>query len=368
MIQSRVLLAALASPFFLLAGCSESEPLRSYSVPAEARPVIRQIEGAIVLVDDNAWFFKVEGTPEIVERHRSELPGFLKSLEFGGENEDEKELAYELPAGWQILSTNRGSSGAVGEGPFAEIKLAANRPLPKLVITRLHFRVPEAEEERGPGEAKYILDNVNRWRRQVALPSLEASELGLPGEAFQTKTGQEGLLFSMVGQAEAAGRRPPAQRMFDFDAENYELPAGWTAAPNDQFSKLAFTTGADDSIRITVTPLAGGGENALLARNSNIERWQDQLGLAERPEGSVSEPQEVDGHTTYVVNLASTESVQESNGQLSAGPVRIVGAIIAAEGSLWVIRMKGPDLPVQEELPNFHVFLKSTKFKPLPRR
>ncbi|MDA7978694.1 MAG: hypothetical protein MPJ50_07985 [Pirellulales bacterium] len=375
MFQSRVLIAVLAGLFFLPTGCAEPEPLRTYSVPVEAGPIIRQMEAAIVLVDDKAWFFKVMGVPEVVAQHRADLLVFLQSLEFG----DEEPLNYQLPAGWQVIppdpqvSTNPHSSTPPGMRPFAEIALATNSehaaapPPLKLVITRLDFSVPEAQEERKASQASYTLQNVNRWRRQVALPPLEAGDSGLQGESFQTKTGQDGNLYSMVGQVEAAGRRPPALKEFDVDTDNIKTPSGWTQAPNDQFSKLAFTTGDNSSIRITVTPVSGSADRTQVVQ-SNFGRWLGQLGLSDFPEGAFSEPQEVDGHATFVVNVASTGPVPQPNGELSAGPVRIVGAIIFAEGSIWTIRMKGPALPVQEEVSNFNVFLNSTKFKPLPRR
>lgn len=359
------LLVLLAGFLLCVSGCQDHTPVRTYTVEAEPSPRVLQIEAALVVVDDDAWFFKADGSPELIQPHREEMIAFLQSVQFGGD----KGMDYDLPEDWLLVSQDPNSTGAPGSMAFAEIAMSKSQLTPKLVITRLALNFASESEHRQADEDAYVLQNVNRWRRQVALPPLAGAAVGLPGESFQTRDGQAGLLFSMVGQFDPASRQPPAPAQFTFDTENFELPAGWSEAENDQFSKAAFDAGS--GIRVTVTPVGGTGDTFQMI-SSNIERWQRQLGLppAESAEeaAEVTSRREVDGHVTIVVNLSSTGPTIDASGTESQGPTSIVGALVVADGSLWAFKMKGPATAVQAKLPDFNRFLDSVKIKPDPRK
>ncbi len=365
MLTRSLLVWFAAGSILLVAGCEDHTPVRTYSVPAEEnRATVNRIEAAVVIAGDNAWFFKAEGDPSLVEPHHDDIAEFLRTLSFG----EEEPLTYELPESWEVISENKESTGAPGELPFTTLTLKKGRPQPRLVITRLPVQFGDDEADTQQARDEYVLQNLNRWRRQVALRPETYSELGLPGEAFQTASGESGMLFSMVGQVDRAGRVPAAPAQFAFDPDNSPVPAGWTEAENDEFSLVRYVSGA--GVEITVTPIAGGGD-VFETISGNVSRWMDQLELD--PTGTAEEMaemtsrREVDGHITIVVNITSKDRITNRDGTKSPGRVSIVGALIIAEGSLWSVRMKGPAQAVQKQITTFNSFLDTAKMKPDPR-
>ncbi len=356
---------AWLSLFLLLpmVGCGDHEPVTTYTVKSEPGPVVQQIEAAVVFADNQAWVFKLAGDPEIVSTQHDKLMQFLGSVGFS----EEQQLTYDLPTGWRVVPKSNVPSGP-GSETIAEIEVT-NRPQPKLVISKFPTEFSAADGEFEQAQQRYLLDNVNRWRRQVALPRLETNSLESAGEVFITGTGQTGHLFSMTGQLEPAGRQPPQSRFFDLDVENYESPEGWTLVENTQFSKLHFVAGPERNIDISVTDLSMAGGNSLFQTVlSNVSRWSTQLALPQFDPAmlpSISEPTQVDGHQGLVVNLVSDGPVPSES---HTEKVRILGVVILAEGSVWTVRMKGPADLVQVQRGKMDQFLESLKFKAIPRQ
>ena len=136
---------------------------------------------------------------------------------------------------------------------------------------------------------KFVLDNINRWRGQVGLQPIAASELASTTESF--KVGEyEATFVSLVGTgpggmsapfAPFAGvggggattpraggdKRPPGSDIA------YEAPPEWKPGTPNQFSLAAFTVSEGEQ-KVNITISSAGGD--LL---TNVNRWRGQVKL-----------------------------------------------------------------------------------------
>jgi len=111
---------------------------------------------ALVLQADRAWFFKTMGPESPLGEHADAFRSLVKSLRFA-----DGKPQWTLPDGWR----QKGESGM----RFATLEFgSADNPLELTVIP---LPIP-------PGDrSAYVLSNVNRWRQQVNLMPIAASEL-----------------------------------------------------------------------------------------------------------------------------------------------------------------------------------------------
>jgi hypothetical protein len=183
---------------FACAGCDQTEAIRHYRVPkslaadspkvpkaaapkaaapkaAESPPVASQsaaskpsqnagpqrMLAALVLQAERAWFFKAMGPEAPLGEHADAFRALVKSVRFA-----DGKPQWNLPEGWR----QKGESGM----RFATLEFgSADSPLELTVIP---LPIP-------PGDrSAYVLSNVNRWRQQVNLSPIAASELDQQSE------------------------------------------------------------------------------------------------------------------------------------------------------------------------------------------
>ena len=166
------------------AGCGRDATVRKYSVP---KPPHRML-GAMVLHGGEAWFFKLSGAREQVDRELAPFQTFLKSLKFA-EGKTEAP-AWQLPEGWKQLPGN--------EQRFATIKLGGGEDALELSVTKLPAPSGDA--------TNYKLSNINRWRQQLRLGPLMKDELEGASEVVKSEAGQEITLVNYVGTMSAPRR------------------------------------------------------------------------------------------------------------------------------------------------------------------
>jgi hypothetical protein len=173
---------------FACTGCDQTEAIRHYRVPKSlaveapkvpvaaapdsaappptaSKPVAskpsqsvgpQRMLAALVLQAERAWFFKTMGPESPLGEHADAFRSLVKSLRFAAGKPQ-----WKLPDGWR----QKGESGM----RFATLEFgSADRPLELTVIP---LPIP-------PGDrSAYVLSNVNRWRQQVNLAPIAASEL-----------------------------------------------------------------------------------------------------------------------------------------------------------------------------------------------
>ena len=177
---------------WMCAGCGQTEAIRHYRVPKEtvteksasggreatapatapptapatastAAPASEQrMLAAIVLRADTAWFFKATGPDAPVAGQASAFRALLRSVRFV----DEKPQ-WTLPEGWRQKAGSRTRFATLAFGP-------EDAPV-ELTVTRFEvFGDPAA----------FVSSNVNRWRKQMQLPPIEAGEFDKQSEKF----------------------------------------------------------------------------------------------------------------------------------------------------------------------------------------
>lgn len=186
-------------------GCDQTEEIRHYRVPksvaiespqlpsaempqpAASKPAAskaaqavgpQRMLAALVLQADRAWFFKTMAPPTSLDEHAESFRKLVKSLRFA-----DGKPQWDLPVGW----TQKGESGM----RFATLVFgASDKPLELTVIP---LPIP-------PGDrAAYVLSNVNRWRQQVNLPPIAASELDGQSEQLELNGGSA-ILVDLHGK------------------------------------------------------------------------------------------------------------------------------------------------------------------------
>lgn len=174
------------------AGCDQTEEIRQYQVakPAEqaeqpAAPVsessIAQIAppeahqgvadageqrmlAAMILQAEQAWFFKTVGPKSRLESQVDAFRGLLESVHFA-----EGKPQWKLPQNWREKAGSGMRFATLEFGPEEEPVEVTVIPLP----------IPPGDRE------AYVLSNLNRWRQQLNLPPLAATELDQQSERIE---------------------------------------------------------------------------------------------------------------------------------------------------------------------------------------
>lgn len=379
---ARQTLRCLLAASLVVVGCRRVEPIVEYTVetvesvdvtpaggpPAEAKP--SQTIGAMLAVDGMGWFFKLTGDPKLVAPQREAFVEFVKGLTFAS-----GEPKWTLPAGW----TARPASGL----RFATIEVSTNTGSP-LELTVIPLPQGDATPE------EFVLSNVNRWRDQVGLPSLDAAELAKETETFKVgdfdctlvdvvgtsqgggmggapfapfASGSAGSGGESSTQGPAPGDQPisPAPSGTEPGAGGgltYDKPAGWTAGQQNQFSKLAFNVASgDQTAQITVTELGPAAGDV----TANVNRWRGQVGLdptTEIPESALI-PITTLGTEGKLVLLIGPEPP----GPGSLGRKAMLGVIAPTPDRVWFVKLMGDHDLVLKERDNFETFTKSLQTK-----
>jgi hypothetical protein len=139
----------------------------------ELKGAERSILAAIIPVDGETWFFKLDSPTIALETARPGFMDFLKSTEIGSAAQAVPPVIdLRPPAGWQKL-----------------------KPTPPRFAT---YRIPATGPEGIdgdvsvvplPGEGGTNLENINLWRAQLRIPALEKEDDPALGETTQSPNG-----------------------------------------------------------------------------------------------------------------------------------------------------------------------------------
>lgn len=342
------------------AGCARQEGVARYSVP-KPKPVTTptptqlggattggmpqvagdRMFGAIVLRGDKAWFFKAVAARDAIAPHAEKLLDFVKSVRF----ETDGTPKWTLPEGWQ---EQPGSALR-----FATIVLGGTTPV-ELTVTVL----PKTEADEA-----YILANVNRWRGQLGLGSIEAAQLATQSIQVPIADGQVATVVVLAAEAPAGGGAsiPPSATPSapgQAFALKYETPKGWTDQGARSGRKASFAVAEGDrSLDIAVTSFPAAA--AQIANPiSNINRWRRQIGLGEAtPEQVAEEAKEVRvaGHRGVYIEMFAPSAEKAERATLAA--------MFRAGDDVWFVKLTGDGALAQREREAFRTFLDSIRLE-----
>ena len=142
---------------------------------------------AIVPHEAQAWFFKLTGPVEAVAATGEPFRKFVQSIHFDGEKP-----AYDPPAEWQ----------AEGGNAFRYETFRVPSAAGPLELTVTQLANPADEES-------LLLPNINRWRGQLGLTPIAASEIGENSKQLQLPGGLSATLVVLVGHLSGGNMSPP---------------------------------------------------------------------------------------------------------------------------------------------------------------
>ena len=356
-ITRSLLLPFLGLLLAALLGCEKDE-IRHYQatrleIPPDAAPAAptpTRMITAIFPHKDRTWFFKLTGAPEEVERHKEEFEHFIQSVRFT--TKGDPPITYTVPQGWQ-----RGQGDALR---FATFRFGSKEKPLEVSITPLGR------------EAGSLLDNVNRWRKQLELKPIDEAELSKEireinvDEIKVTMVDLTGMM-AVKGPMNAPfakghppirdreqpvrerepGRNEPAATL----PLTYRTPPGWKEQQaRDGISLAAFQVGDGDRKAVVTISAAGGSLSA------NVNRWRAQVGLEPVSEDQIRKdlrPMNVDGLPGNYADLSGPES---------AGGSRILAVMVPRSDMTWFFKMRGPADLVGREKAAFEAFMGSVRF------
>ncbi len=361
------MVVVLVAPF---SGCSEPDPIISYTIPTKVPPELIAGKDRMVAVmlprASDVWFFKVTGPEQAIAEVEDQIREFVAGVSFDGDNPDLK----ELPADWR----------KAGDRPmrFASINIDTSDKQLDLSISKL------SRQEDWDAQVKM---NVNRWRNQVGLEPSDQKWGG--GEAMEIASADAaGIWVNLTGQtsgggsmsppfaggdslpggpfSEAGGRLPPDHPPIDTPPDaatpetaptqpqtderlTYDRPEGWRDGRMSSMRMAAFNVGPEDApAEITIIP-AGGD------LKGNVKRWMEQVREAEVTDEQLDQAM-ADASEVNISGLAGKRYVL-------VGDQETIDATILPmdNGMSLFIKMKGPAATVADQADAIDQFLKSLK-------
>lgn len=152
-----LLLSSLGVPCLL--GCLGDE-IKRYQVPKpethpEPEPKVRLL-AAIFPAKDRTWFFKFSSPTGVVKENEGAYNRLVRTVRLA--DDEEKPISWTLPDGWRFERSNKPLRyGTFQFGP-------PDRPV-EVTLSALGR------------EAGTLLDNVNRWRKEIGLKPAAQAEL-----------------------------------------------------------------------------------------------------------------------------------------------------------------------------------------------
>jgi len=171
---------------------ARAEPPAGLDRPAAPPESSLRLLGAIVPHGSRCWFFKAIGPAHALTPHADKFIALVRSIRFDEDRPDDGPT-WDLPEGWREEP---------GDGMRrATIKLDPDDPTLEVSVIPLAMRDADVDA--------YVLSNVNRWRRQVGRPEIEAGRLA--GDTTRVDLdGATATVVDLVGAAAPdAGPRMP---------------------------------------------------------------------------------------------------------------------------------------------------------------
>jgi hypothetical protein len=339
--QISILIGLLFVSLLYSVGCHEPDQITRYRVPKQkiaAAQVTQEMLIALTQRDGEVYFFKTIGPTDRIDRHREQVRTFLQQLQFPSAGNSSP--TWKLPPTW---SERKGSGMRI-----ATITVDKPPEALELVVSSLR--------QTNPNWNAYLASNLNRWRGQMGLPSMEEKKAV---QAFETLTadGQTIYLAQIKGtqapppQRSLGGFGQPSATTTGFDATRVRgtPPPEWKPGPVTGMRKACFRMQSDGQ-SLEVTVITAGGN--LLA---NVNRWRGQLELSpineEQLEKSIVDVKAGNADGKYVALFGSLETI-------------LVAVFPSTGGGSWFVKLRGNQDLVKNQAAAFKTFITSLRFGP----
>ena len=321
-----------------LPGCRRAE-IRQYTV--ERLKTDRTL-AALVPDKTTAWYFKLTGPAERVADREQDFRTLVQSIQLV----DNAPPQWNLPNDW-IQQPGEGMR-------YATLQYSKDgNPLELTVIPLPIGDLPFDE---------YLLQNINRWRKELKLKPLALAEIQAGSETMELAN-TTATLVNLLGSRDKRQRppfmdNPPPAPGGDMEKSNggvtFTAPENWEPSTLSQLRKAAFRVQDDNQqVEITIIDLAAQAGSLL----PNINRWRGQVGLAEvdqqQMERQLKEMAVGDVQGSFVT-LQAPEGAEKQQ--------TILGVIAVRGARSWFIKLSGDTELAKQETENFLQFVSSIRF------
>jgi hypothetical protein len=331
-----------------VAGCQD-DAVEHYQVP---KPPVYRLLGAIVPRKSSFWYFKLTGPDEAIKEQKAAFDRFLDSVTFTAED---KPPTWKLPEGWR--------EGPADPRRFATLLLGPEDWPLELTVSAL-------DRKDTTDEAAAVLANVNRWRRLLGVPEIDADrlpEIARPrdghGVTFKVvemtgpKPGKTPRGMGMAGAVHPPMPAPEPQRQpegLEQPGLRYTTPPGWRETRSGSVNRVAGFQVSDGSEEATVTVTQFGNFGAMGDLTANVNRWRGDMHLppvtaeqARREANALP----VAGSPGSYVDLVDP-----------SGKQRLLAVMVPRGNQILFFKMLGPSATVGRQKTAFEAFVQSVRF------
>jgi hypothetical protein len=323
---------------------------RSSPPAASAKPgEISRMVSAIARRADADWIFKITGSQQNVAATEAKWRAFLEQISF----DESGQPKWELPEGWTQEPGN--------QFRFATLRMGDGDPPVEVAVTKM----PSGQD---------VASNVNRWREQLGLPPLSASDVEsslkkMPAGEIQLLVFDESgqLSNAMPGMAAASAGLPPGHptnpvgdphaMLGPSEGANLPFeaspPTDWEPGPSSQFTVQRFIKQRDgQKATLAVTRLPANAQ----AWPDNVNMWRGELDLQAISREEVEQQTKeitVDGKPATSIFLKSAKEPGKAS--------QVV--CLTTETDSWFFKLTGDAELVADSQPSFDQFIQSIHFK-----
>jgi hypothetical protein len=338
----------VAAALLAQGGCEIHDEVQHYQA---LKPQTFRMLAVIIPHESQFWVFKVSGTVDQMKELKPEVDAFLDSVRFAG-----NQPKWKVPATWRQGETDALRQAAFLLGPVEEPLEMTVSALPK----------PEKDAD------EFLMLNVNRWRGQMGLRSLDPAEpldaallmaalskketngviVRYTADLVGPKPGKTRRGPMMAGMAPpAVPDRPPPPPEQDAGELRYDAPAGWQElpAPRGGERKAAFRIAGGAEVTVLALPPQVGAR--LL---DNVNRWRAQIRQPDITEDQLSRVVKsipIDGTDASYVILPGDKP----------NATGILAVLALRPDHTWSFKLMGPTSVLEREKSNFEAFLRSVR-------
>lgn len=309
--------------------------------------------GSIVPCPSQAWFFKAVGPKATIDDAADAITEFLGSVRIDGD-----QPKWETPEGW--------TEDKAGGMRLATLKISVGADAAPIEMSVIGLPLV------GDWDAQ-VLDNANRWRKQLQQPPLAADAAKTELKPL-ADVAEGAVLFDTVGwfdggtMAPFAGgtapfanaappavaptappaQTPPTEQLAPAPREGalkYDLPEGWTEAPADPMRKVSLRTPGGAALSGFSFPLVGVMGDPL----QNVNRWRGEIGLepitADDLKTQSEEIKLLGGDGSYFELVGATESTH--------------AVMLVRDNQVWFFKLRGTGDEVAKQRDAFKEWLAS---------
>jgi len=157
------------------------------------------------------WFFKMSGEDESVRAQKPAFVEFLKSVEFRPGHAASAPGRFTSTNVKRVPGSQREPSPGAGSRPEWQVPLGWQE-VPPTQMLLAKFVMPDKEEPKAevtvsvfPGDAGGVLQNVNRWRRQIKLNPVQEDSLQKMTTSLDLPEGKA-ILVDLTGENPTNGQ------------------------------------------------------------------------------------------------------------------------------------------------------------------